>query len=267
MLSALTERQAHILEIVREEGFASIEHLATHFDVTQQTIRRLVNALCDQGLLRRIHGGVSLPVQNQNLAYGSRQGLNADAKRRIAHATAKFIPDGASLMIGLGTTPEYVAQALSRRHDLRVITNSLNVAAAFAQNPEVEITIAGGTLRPLDRDVVGEAAARFFAGFRADYGIFGVGGVDQDGTLLDFHGDEVQARQSIVANSRIAVLVADTTKFGRNATVRGGHLDDCHHLFTDGPLPPAFAPIAANYADRIHAGSNARTESEQLGQA
>src|SRR6478609_6582087 len=253
MLSTPTERQAHILEIVRGEGFASIEHLATRFDVTQQTIRRVVNALCDQGLLRRIHGGVSLPVQNQNLAYGSRQGLNAEAKRRIAQATAQFIPDGASLMIGLGTTPEYVAQALSHRQDLRIITNSLNVAAAFAQNPDVEISIAGGTLRPLDRDIVGEAAARFFADFRADYGIFGVGGVDQDGTLLDFHAAEVLARQSIVANSRSAVLVADTTKFGRNASVRGGHLDDCHHLFTDGPLPPAFASIAAKYGDRLHA--------------
>ncbi|AHY52671.1 MULTISPECIES: DeoR/GlpR family DNA-binding transcription regulator [Bradyrhizobium] len=252
MLSTTTERQAHILEIVRGEGFASIEHLATRFDVTQQTIRRVVNALCDQGLLRRIHGGVSLPVQNQNLAYGSRQGLNADAKQRIAHATARFIPDGASLMIGLGTTPEYVAQALSHRQDLRVITNNLNVAAAFARNPDVEISIAGGTLRPLDRDIVGEAAARFFAGFRADYGIFGVGGIDQDGALLDFQAGEVQARQSIVANSRTAVLVADATKFGRNATVRGGHLDDCHHFFTDGPLPPAFAPIAAKYGDRIH---------------
>ncbi|MBP1296758.1 DeoR/GlpR family DNA-binding transcription regulator [Bradyrhizobium elkanii] len=253
MLKTPTARQTHILEIVREDGFASIEHLATRFHVTQQTIRRLVNALCDQGLLRRIHGGVGLPVQSQNLAYGSRQGLNADAKRRIAHETAKLIPDGASLMIGLGTTPEYVAQALSRRQDLRVITNNLNVAAAFAQNPDVEISIAGGTLRPLDRDIVGEAAARFFSGFRADYGIFGVGGIDQDGTLLDFHAGEVQARQSIVANSRTAVLVADITKFGRNATVRGGHLEDCHHLFTDSSLPPAFQLLAAKYANRIHA--------------
>src|SRR3954463_2772031 len=100
MLKTVSSRQAYILEIVSDEGFASIEQLATRFDVTQQTIRRVVNALCDQGLLRRMHGGVSLPVQSQNLAYGSRQGLNAEAKRRIAHATASFIPDGASLMIG-----------------------------------------------------------------------------------------------------------------------------------------------------------------------
>ena len=56
MLKIATERQSRILEIVREEGFASIEHLAGHFDVTQQTVRRVVNQLCEQGLLRRIHG-------------------------------------------------------------------------------------------------------------------------------------------------------------------------------------------------------------------
>ena len=259
MLKTATTRQAHILEIVREQGFASIEQLAARFDVTQQTIRRLVNALCDQGVLRRVHGGVSLPVQNQNLAYGSRQGLNANAKQRIARATAKLIPDGASLMIGLGTTPEYVAQALSGRHDLRVITNSLNVAAAFAHNPDVEITIAGGTLRRLDRDIIGEAAAHFFSGFRADYGIFGVGGVELDGTLLDFHIDEVKARQSIAANCRTVVLVADITKFGRNATVRGGHLNDCHQLVIDGSLPQGFQPIADKYGGRSHAASDARS--------
>lgn len=252
MLKTVTKRQARILEIVRENGFASIEHLAGHFDVTQQTIRRVVNQLCDQGLLRRIHGGVGLPVQNQNLAYGSRQGLNSEAKRRIAAAVSNFIPDGASLMIGLGTTPEYVAQALSNRQDLRVITNNLNVAAAFGRNPDIEITIAGGTLRPLDRDIIGDTAVRFFSGFKADIGIFGVGGIDEDGTLLDFLSDEVQARQAIVANCRTALLVADVSKFGRSATVRGGHFSDCHHFFTDKPLPADFHPIAERYADRIH---------------
>lgn len=260
MPEIVSKRQARILEIVRGEGFASIEHLAGHFDVTQQTVRRVVNQLCDQGLLRRIHGGVGLPVQNQNLAYGSRQGLNPDAKRRIAQAVSNFIPDGASLMIGLGTTPEYVAQALSNRGDIRVITNNLNVAAAFARNPDVEISIAGGTLRPFDRDIIGDAAERFFSGFRADIGIFGVGGIDEDGTLLDFSSGEVQARQSIVANCRTALLVADISKFGRNATVRGGHLGDCHRLFTDQPLPSDFRKLAEQYADRIHAASEGRVQ-------
>jgi DeoR family glycerol-3-phosphate regulon repressor len=249
---ATDERQAWILERVREKGFASIEHLAVHFDVTQQTIRRVVNQLCEQGLLRRIHGGVGLPVPNQNLAYENRQGLNLEAKQRIARAVAGFIPDGASIMIGLGTTPEYVALALAQRPHLHVITNSLSVATAFARNADVDITFAGGTLRPRDRDIIGEVAVAFFSRFKADFGIFGVGGVDEDGTLLDFHAGEVEARQAIAANCRTALLVVDHSKFGRNATVRGGHLSDHPHLFTDAPVAASFRAMLDGRAGTVH---------------
>lgn len=252
MLKIADERQARILEMVREKGFASIEHLAAHFNVTTQTIRRVVNRLCEQGLLRRIHGGVGLPVPDQNLAYQSRQGLNLEAKRRIARAVFDFIPDGVSLMIGLGTTPEYVARALTGRRDLRIITNSLSVAAAFAPNPDVEITFAGGTLRARDRDIIGDGAARFFSQYKADFGIFGVGGIDEDGTLLDFYSGEVEARQAIAANSRTSLLVADHSKFGRNATVRGGHITDPRHLFTDKQVPPGFRSMIAHGDSEVH---------------
>lgn len=260
MLKMTNKRQAQILDIVRDKGFASIEHLAVHFNVTQQTARRIVNQLCDQGLLRRIHGGVGLPVSNQNLAYESRQGLNFEAKRRIAQAVFNFVPDGASIMIGLGTTPEYVALALAGRQNLRIITNSLNAASAFAHNPDVEITLAGGTLRPLDRDIIGDAAVRFFSQFKADIGIFGVGGIDEDGTLLDFYSGEVQARQAIVANCRTALLVADASKFGRNATVRGGHISDCQHFFTEKPIPAGFHRITDQFAGKIHVADDGRVQ-------
>ena len=240
------ERQAQILELVRAEGFAPIEGLAERFGVTPQTVRRLVNRLCDQGLLRRLHGGVTLPAPVQNLAYEGRQVLNLPAKRAIAQAVAAFLPEGASLSLGLGTTPEQVAVALAGRRNLRVITNSLNAAAALARNPEIEITIAGGLLRAQDRDIVGEAAASFFAGFKVDFGIFGVGGIDEDGTLLDFQLAEVQARQAMRENCRTELLVADVSKFGRNATARGGRLEEVQCLFTDRPVPEPFgAPLAA----------------------
>jgi DeoR family glycerol-3-phosphate regulon repressor len=243
-------RQAQILEMVREVGSASIEQLAAHFAVTQQTIRRIVNPLCEQGLLRRVHGGVGLPVSFQNLAYQSRQKLNLEAKQKIAKAAANLIPDGASVMIGLGTTPECVALALSARSNMRIITNSLNTAVALAGNPDIEITMAGGTLRPHDRDIIGDPAAQFFSGFKADFGVFGVGGIDEDGSLLDFQVGEVQARQAIAANCRTAVLVVDATKFGRNATVRGGHFGECHHVFIDRPPLAKYQPLLREFADR-----------------
>ena len=246
------ERQNNILRIVREAGSASIENLAERFQVTPQTIRRSVNRLCAMGLLRRVHGGVAPPASSQNIAYETRQVLNPEAKRVIAQSVTRFIPDGASLFIGLGTTPEFVAHALSERKDLRVFTNSLNVAAALARNPEIEITLAGGTYRRHDRDIIGEPAAVFYARFKADFAIFGVGGLDEDGMLLDFNSGEVEARSAMVSGCRSSILVADASKFGRNATVRGGHLRDIDHLFTDAPVPAAFCQVVADAGVQIH---------------
>lgn len=253
------ERQDRILELVRGAGAASIDDLALRFDVTPQTIRRTVNRLCEMGLLRRVHGGVAMPAPTQNIAYERRQILNPAAKRVIGDAVAAFIPPSSSLFIGLGTTPEFVAHALAGRRDLKVFTNSLNVAAALTRNPEIEITLAGGTYRLHDRDIIGDAAAAFYAKFKADFAIFGVGGLDEDGMLLDFSEGEVEARKAMVESCRTAILVADVSKFGRNATVRGGNLRDLDHLFVDDAVPPAFEAMVRESGVRVHVAPKSMT--------
>jgi len=241
------EREEEILALVRDTGFASIEVLAERFGVTTQTIRRSVNALCEMALLRRVHGGVAALNASQNIVYETRQILHPEEKRRIAHRLANFIPDGASVMLGLGTTPEFVAHALVARRNLRIFTNNLNVAAALVRNPDIEITIAGGTYRLHDRDIIGEPAAAFFMRFKCDFAVFGVGGIDEDGTLLDFQDGEVDARKAMLACCQTAILVADVSKFGRMAPVRGGHIGDVDYLFCDAPIPPTMATLLETY--------------------
>lgn len=239
----LLPRQEDIVALLKGEAFLPIEALAARFGVTPQTIRRDVNLLCDLGLARRRHGGITGVANDRNVAYQTRAVTNLAQKRRIAEAAAAEIPDGASLAFGIGTTPEQVALALTGRRNLRVVTNNLNVAFALVDAPGAEVEIPGGRLRPGDRDVVGPAAAAFFARFKVDFGIYGVGGIEADGTLLDFDADEVLAREAIRANCRRALLVADASKFGRNAHARGGHLTEAQGFFTDRPLPPALTRV------------------------
>jgi DeoR family glycerol-3-phosphate regulon repressor len=250
------ERDSLLLDHVRAAGFVSIEGLSRSFRLTPQTIRRIVNRLSDEGRLKRSHGGVQPLPENRNLEYRTRQVLHLHEKTQIARAVARFVPDGASLFIGLGTTPECVAVALTRHRDLRVFTNSLNVAAALSASPEVEITIAGGALRRRDRDVIGSGAVAFFGRYKVDLAIFGVGGVDEDGGLLDFDEGEVEARQAMVEGSRTAILVVDHSKFGRSVPVRGGTMGDVDHLFTDRSPPAAFLPAMLDGKVTIHDGAD-----------
>lgn len=233
----LSPRQTHIITLVQEMGHQSVEGLADQFDVTSQTIRRDVNRLCDLGLVRRVHGGVELLPKRQNLDYSERQILNSQQKWRIAKAVAARVQDGTSIAFSIGTTPEVTMQALVNHNELRIFTNNLNVAMIASSNPSFDVTIVGGRVRHGDRDILGPQTEQFFDNYKFDVGIFGVGGVDDDGVLLDFNEEEVSARQAISRNCRQTYLTVDGTKFGRTAHVRGGTLTDVNVIFTDEALP------------------------------
>lgn len=233
----LSERQEQIIRMLEKEDSLNVDELAQQYGVTTQTIRRDLNVLCDCGLARRRYGGIQRSIQMQNQTYASRQILNRHAKACIAAMVARHIENGSSLAFSIGTTPEMVAGALLKHQDLRIITNNLNVAMLAAANPGFEITVTGGRMRNDDRDILGSGTERIFSSYKVDIGIFGVAGVDEDGTLLDFHEDEVTVRKIIQENCRFSYLVLDHSKFSRNAHVRGGSIGSVDKVFCD-KFPP-----------------------------
>lgn len=232
-MSKRSLRRDEIARLVRQEGFASIEELAGNFRVTPQTIRRDINSLCEDGVLRRYHGGAGLATSNSNVDYKDRQTLYSDEKLIIAQLVAEFIPNNASLFINIGTTTEEVARHLLKHENLRIVTNNLNVANLLSGNESFEVIIAGGLVRPRDKGITGEATIDLIKQFRVDYGIIGISAIDNDGTLLDFDYHEVRVAQAIIENSRNTLLVADHSKVGRKAMVRLGHLSQMEMWFTD----------------------------------
>jgi DeoR family glycerol-3-phosphate regulon repressor len=239
----LESRQMQIRRLVQAKGFVTIDHMAREFDVTPQTIRRDINALSKTGLILRYHGGAGAVSSTENLAYNQRKILCYHEKQKIAGAVAGQIPDQASLFINIGTTNEAVAQALCHHKRLRVITNNLNVATILSANENFEVIIAGGLVRHRDGGIIGEATIDFIQQFRVDFGIIGISGIDLDGTLLDFDYREVRAARTIIDNARKVFLVADHTKFGRNAMVRLGNITEITALFTDHQPPAALVEM------------------------
>ncbi|ACN17285.1 GlpR2 [Desulforapulum autotrophicum HRM2] len=248
----MQKRQAKIVERVQALGYVSIEDLATDFKVTPQTIRRDINLLSKEGLVRRYHGGAGLATSVENIGYATRQVLCREEKQIIASRVAERIPSRASVFINIGTTTEEVARELLKKDGLRVITNNLNVAVILSQNPDIEIYMAGGVVRHRDRGITGHATLEFIRQFRTDFGIIGISGIAPNGDLLDFDYQEVQVAKAIIHNSSKVMLVADHTKFGREAMVRLGHVADIDELFTDIMPRKAMQDFLAENGVRLH---------------
>jgi len=229
-------RQSAIAEMLRARDFISVEELAAHFAVATQTIRRDLNALCDHGIARRRHGGVeSVLRQGKNLPFRDRRVLNREAKESIAAAVAGHVRDGEAVSLGIGTTPQFIAEALLSHQGLKIVTNNLPLAMMVGQNSDFALAIAGGTVRGGDLDV---CSPSFFSSYKVDVAIFGVAGVDEDGSLLDFSEDEVGVREAMLQNCRRSYLVLDSSKFTRPAHVHGGRIDQVTAVFCEADPPP-----------------------------
>lgn len=229
----LSLRQREILALVEAEGAQFIEQLADRFDVTTQTIRRDINALCDLGYARRFHGGVDRPVAARNISVNARATLNSAAKRRIARRIASAIPPGSTVFMGIGSTVQYVAAALRDHQGLRVVTNNMDVALILCEAPQVEVHMSGGLLRHDDRDVVGPDALAFFEKFYASHAVIGAGALDPQKGILDFSYNEAQITMKLIENARIGFLAADASKWSRDASVRVLPFNAITTFFTD----------------------------------
>lgn len=232
-----TVRHNKIIELVHQFGYISTEELVNLLNVSSQTIRRDLNELAENHLIRRHHGGAATPSTTENSDYADRKQFFSQEKNAIGANVASVVPNGASLFIDIGTTAEAVANALLNHKELRVVTNNLNAAHILMQKEDFKITIAGGILRH-DGGIIGEATVDFINQFRLDYCILGISAIESDGSMMDYDYHEVQVKRALMRNARQVILVTDHSKFTRNAIVRLGDVKEVHHLFTDRALPP-----------------------------
>ena len=229
-------RQNEILEIARRDGRVTVEGLADHFAVTQQTIRRDLGELSDAGRLERVHGGAMLPSGTTNIGYEDRRSLHEAEKASIAKACAARISEDVSVFLNIGTSTEAVARQLVHHRNLLVVTNNINVANILAVNPECQVIVTGGTLRRSDGGLIGDLATQTIQQFKFDLAIVGCSALDQDGDMLDFDIQEVNVSKSIIRQARRTYLVADHSKFQRTAPGRIASLSEIDTFFTDRPL-------------------------------
>ncbi|WP_063976576.1 DeoR/GlpR family DNA-binding transcription regulator [Sphingobium yanoikuyae] len=226
-------RQSQIMELAQREGRVSVDSIAGELGLTPQTIRKDLNDLSAQKLLNRVHGGAVIASGVDNIGYPARRILSEAEKFAIGRVSATLIPDNSSLFINIGTTTEAVAAALVGRRNLLIITNNLNVVDLVDGEPGIEVIVVGGRVRRADRAVVGPFAVDFIRNFKVDFAVVGASAIDEDGTLLDFDMSEVQVSQTIIECARSVILVADSSKIGRAAPVRIGHIGEVDYFVTD----------------------------------
>lgn len=235
------ERQQAIAAQVISQGRASVAELAQTYDVTTETVRRDLAVLDRAGVLRRVHGG-AVPTRALHLVEPSveaREATRAAQKQSVARAAAEFFPQsGATILFDAGTTTARLAALLPQDRDLQVVTNSVPIAARLAGLGSVSLQVLGGRVRGLTQATVGDQAVATLAAMRVDVAFIGANGITARHGLSTPDPDEAAVKRAMVGCANFVVVVADSSKIGREEFVSFAPIQALDVLVTDAELSP-----------------------------
>lgn len=234
-------RRVHIRNLVASHGECSVEQLAQELGVSGMTVRRDLQALCEDGRLIRTHGGATLGERATfEFTFLDRVNKNREAKTAIAQVAVGLIGESCSVMLDGSTTTLAIARQLRGRSGLTVITTSLPAAAELQHEPGVDVLLTGGYIRSASPDLTGSLAEANLELLRAEIAFLGADAVDTEGNVFTNPPDNSAVLLKMVASAGRVFVVADHTKLACTALRCFGQLTQWAGLITDEACDPQF---------------------------
>ena len=232
-------RLTSILTALQKSGCVSVDDLSDELQVSHVTVRRDLDTLESQGLLRRTHGGaVSIeplfyePFRNDR-SFQAQVEKFADEKRRIGRAAATLIKKGDIIALTPGTTTTEVVRGLPLNHDITVVTSTVNVAMELCKRKDLDVYVTGGHLHGDWFSLVGPTAAQRLSRVMIHIVFIGANGIDVKAGVSCYDPEEAQLNATMVKHARKKVVVVDHSKFGIVAGWRICSTEEIDVLVTD----------------------------------
>ncbi|WP_456271148.1 DeoR/GlpR family DNA-binding transcription regulator [Bacillus sp. AK031] len=239
----VAERHRKIVEVVNEKLSVRVTELSRLFNVTEETIRRDLEKLEKENLIRRSHGGaISIQDEQAETSYAEREITNAYKKNAIALEAVKLIKPGDQIVLDASTTAWYMAKEMPDL-PLTVITNSIKVAVELSRKDQVKVVSTGGMLLPKSLSFVGPLAERSLNMYHVSKAFISCKGVHVDLGLSDSNEWQALLKRQMMGIADRTILMADSSKFGMRAFAQIAEITDISHVITDSEIEETFSSI------------------------
>lgn len=209
-------RRHQIVQWVQQYGEMKVEQLRHRFNVSEVTLRRDLEILESQNLIRRVRGG-AVPNTAPPLETLFQVKLESciEQKREIALAAASMVEDGQVVILSAGTTTTYIARELVRKKELTVVTTAINIGAELAAHEHITLVMVGGIVRKGSYASVGHLADETLSTMHADFAFVGADGIDVQAGFTTPNLMESRTDSIMLGAASKGIIVADSSKFGK----------------------------------------------------
>ncbi|MBW9173678.1 DeoR/GlpR family DNA-binding transcription regulator [Clostridium estertheticum] len=230
------ERKSKILDSLNKYGKVKVCDLSQQYEVSEVTIRRDLQELEEDKMIKRVHGGAVLNGNTKfEPTFSEKIDKFYDEKESIGKLAASIIVNGDTIALDAGTTTISIARQITAKN-ITVLTNSVDVAYELAKKKDVEVIITGGTLRWETRAMVGPVADDALKNFRVDKVFIGTNGICVSNGLTTPNIIEANTKREMMKIADQTIVVCDHTKFGTVYFAKIVNLDSVDIIVTDNQI-------------------------------
>lgn len=227
------ERYEKILKILDNENYISSHELAGRLFVSMPTIRRDLAYLEKKKQIVRSHGGArKINDEYMVMPLAFRENVNHAEKRMLCEAANKLIKDDSIVFLDGSTTVLPLAELISPKKNITVITNSIPISVLLAKRG-IRTYSTCGELLENSMAYVGSFAEDFVRKFNIDICFFSSLGIDKNGTIVDNSLPETLLRNVVLSQSAKSVFLCDKTKFNVTAPYNLMAIQDIDIIITN----------------------------------
>ena len=232
----LEERQEKILELLAKNGKVLVKELSEKFGVTENSIRKDLGTLEQDGKLKRTYGGAVAIREKIHVAEANkRRTLDVDAKRKIATIAFKLINPQDMVFLDVSTINIALADLMSKSNgEYKVVTNMIDIISILAINPKIDLICIGGRINKSRDGFCGGMAYDYVSRLKPDIAFIGAVGVDvKENSASSYNIDEGYTKSKLISVSKRNYIVAQMSKFSTDGNYNFTTLDTLSGVITD----------------------------------
>lgn len=234
---SISQRQKQILNILNERSFITVQELSSLMFTSASSIRRDLTYLQNNGLVKRLHGGVSTVPPMANVAsFYDRTHKNVKEKRFIAQKASILLKDGQTLLLDSSTTVTFLLPYIAKHQNITVFTNNLTTALQ-AIELGIQTHCLGGHAINGSTALSGPETFAALSGIMADVLFFSSQSLDNQGNISDATEEENYVRRIMLNSAKTRVFLCDSEKFRSRNTYSLCNLNAADYAVFDVPFP------------------------------
>jgi len=233
----VVQRRNKIRGILLQQGSVKVADLVHEFDVSEETIRRDLNLLEQEGLIEKNYGGAILVDESLSeiptiLPIQQRKSQHFKEKDAIGKKAAQLVQEDQIVILDAGSTTWCVARHLKHAQSLTVITNGITVAEECSHIDDSSVFLIGGKLIKKSMSLVGPQAEIELKKYNADFVFLGASGISLRKGFTSSDIYEAEMKRAMIATGQKVVIVADHTKFRKQSLLSFGNFEEVDMLIT-----------------------------------